>query len=141
MNKTIKIISPIDGAVIAERNLATKDEVSSTLQVAVNAHALWQTTDISLRAKLCHLAIDCMLAKSDEIADEITQLMGRPIKYSAAELGGLEERARYMIDIAKHELADIVIEKKSGFTRYIRKESLGVVLTLAPWNYPLSDCC
>ena len=136
MNKTIKIISPIDGAVIAERNLSTKAEVSSTLQAAVNAHALWQTTELSLRAKLCHQAIDCMLAKSDEIAEEITQLMGRPIKYSAAELGGLEERARYMIDIAEHELADIVIEKKSGFTRYIRKESLGVVLTLAPWNYP-----
>ena len=136
MNKTIKIISPIDGAVIVERNLATKEEVGSTLQAAVNAHALWQTTDISLRAKFCHQAIDCILAKSDEIAEEITQLMGRPIKYSAAELSGLEERARYMIDIAEHELADIVIEKKSGFTRYIRKESLGVVLTLAPWNYP-----
>jgi len=136
MNKTIKIISPIDGVVIAERTLATEDEVRSALQSAVDAHVLWKATDVTARAKLCHQAIDFMVANSDEIAEQITLQMGRPIKYSAGELRGLEERARYMIDIAEQELADIVIEKESGFTRYIRKESLGVVLTLAPWNYP-----
>ena len=121
---------------IAERNLATQGEVDSALQAAVDAHTQWKTTELSARAKLCHKAIDCMLAKSDEIAREITLQMGRPIKYAAGEVRGLEERARYMIDIAEQELADIPVENKSGFTRFIRRESLGVVLTLAPWNYP-----
>lgn len=136
MSKILKIISPVDGAVIAERNLATEAEISLTLQSAVDACVLWKDTDISARAKLCHRAINCMLANSDEIAKEITLQMGRPIKYSAGELKGLAERARYMIDIAEQALADIPIENKSGFTRFIRKQPLGVVFTLAPWNYP-----
>ncbi len=134
--EVIKIVSPVDGAVIAERNLATEDEVNSTLLLAVEAQVLWQAAAISERAKLCHKAIDCIVAKSDEIAREITLQMGRPIKYAAGEVSGLEERARYMIDIAEQELADVPVENKAGFTRFIRRVPLGVVLTLAPWNYP-----
>ncbi len=135
-NNVIKIVSPIDGTVIAERKLATEDEVNSTLQCAVAAQVQWKSTAISERAKLCHKAIACIVAKSAEIAREITLQMGRPIKYAAGELSGLEERASYMIDIAEHELADTPVENKAGFTRFIRREPLGVVLTLAPWNYP-----
>ena len=134
--EVIKIISPVDGTVVAERNLATQDAIDSTLQFAVAAQVQWKATAISDRAKLCHKAIDCIVAKSDEIAREITLQMGRPVKYAAGEVSGLEERARYMIDIAEQELADIPVENKPGFTRFIRRQPLGVVLTLAPWNYP-----
>ncbi len=133
---TIKIISPIDGAVIAKRNLATQDEVNTTLKAAVQAQAQWKTIDISTRAKFCHKAIDWLVAKSDEIAREITLQMGRPVKYAPGEVHGLEERARYMIDIAGQELADQPVENQSRARRFIRREPLGVVLTLAPWNYP-----
>ena len=135
-NNVIKIISPIDGAVVAERNLATEDEVNAALLLAVEAQVQWQATAIAERAKLCHKAIDFMVSKSVEIAREITLQMGRPVKYAAGEVSGLEERASYMIDIAEQELADTPVEKKTGFTRFIRRQPLGVVLTLAPWNYP-----
>lgn len=141
MTKIVKIISPINGAVIAERNLATQDEVSITLMAAVQAQAQWKSTEISARARLCHKVIDCIVAKTDEIAREITLQMGRPIKQAPGEVRGLEERARYMIDIAEQELVDILVENQSGISRFgnrrfIRREPLGVVLTLAPWNYP-----
>lgn len=136
MTEIVKIISPINGAVIAERNLATQDEVGITLMAAVQAQAQWKSTEISARARLCHKVIDCIVAKTDEIAREITLQMGRPIKQASGEVRVLEERARYMIDIAEQELANIPVEKKSGVTRFIRREPLGVVLTLAPWNYP-----
>ena len=146
MAKAIRIISPIDGAVVAECNLVTQDEVNAALSAAVNAQNQWKAIDISERARLCHKAIDCLISKSDDLAREITQQMGRPIKYAPGEVRGLEERARYMIDIAEQELVDIPIETSSditgsgttdsGTTRFIRREPLGVVLTLAPWNYP-----
>jgi len=59
-NKFIKIISPIDGAVVAERKLATEEEVKARLQLAVAAQVQWQATAIAERAKLCHKAIDCI---------------------------------------------------------------------------------
>jgi acyl-CoA reductase-like NAD-dependent aldehyde dehydrogenase len=51
-------------------------------------------------------------------------------------VAGFEERARYMIQIADSALADIKPEAKDGFTRYIKREPLGVVFVVAPWNFP-----
>jgi acyl-CoA reductase-like NAD-dependent aldehyde dehydrogenase len=62
--------------------------------------------------------------------------MGRPIAHSPGELRGFAERARHMLAIAEESLADVVPEPKPGFRRFVRREPLGVVLVLAPWNYP-----
>ena len=62
--------------------------------------------------------------------------MGRPIRYTPGEIRGLAERARYMASVAVDALGDIPIEPKENFTRFIRKEPLGIVFVIAPWNYP-----
>ncbi len=62
--------------------------------------------------------------------------MGRPISQSPGEVRGFEERARYMASVAEEALADVDVGKKVGFTRFIRREPLGVVLAIAPWHYP-----
>ena len=73
----------------------------------------------------------------DQFATELTWMMGRPIKYAPLEIkGGFKERADYMINSSEQALADIVPEVKTGFKRYIKKEPLGTVLVLSPWNYP-----
>jgi len=46
------------------------------------------------------------------------------------------ERARHMVDVAQTALADIDAGPKAGFTRFVRREPLGVVFTIAAWNYP-----
>src|SRR3546814_18937519 len=77
-----------------------------------------------------------MLALREEIVPELAWQMGRPVKFGVGELRGFEERARAMIALAETALAPVVPAEKSGFKRYIRREPLGVVLTIAPWNYP-----
>ena len=134
-NKTA-IISPIDGRIVAERTLASDKEIHAGLQAALAAQGSWRKLAIADKAALCHQAIDALVAETDAISEEITRQMGRPRQYAPTEVHGLEERARYMIDIAEQELADIHIAQKSGFTRFIRREPLGVTLTIAPWNYP-----
>jgi acyl-CoA reductase-like NAD-dependent aldehyde dehydrogenase len=62
--------------------------------------------------------------------------MGRPIRYAPNEVRGTLERARHMIAIAPEALLDIDPGPKEGFSRFIRREPLGVVLTVAAWNYP-----
>jgi acyl-CoA reductase-like NAD-dependent aldehyde dehydrogenase len=62
--------------------------------------------------------------------------MGRPLRYTPGEVTGFEERARYMIEVAGAALADLPVGEKAGFTRFIRREPLGVVFVIAPWNYP-----
>src|SRR3546814_2631852 len=84
------------------------------------------------RAGCCTALVDAMLALREEIVPELAWQMGRPVKFGVGELRGFEERARAMIALAETALAPVVPAEKSGFKRYIRREPLGVVLTIAP---------
>jgi acyl-CoA reductase-like NAD-dependent aldehyde dehydrogenase len=134
--KKISVISPVDGSIVAERAQATPAEIERAVTAATVTQPVWAALPLEARAKYCHKAIDAMLAQGAAIAEEITRQMGRPLQYAPGELRGLEERARYMIDIAAGELLDIGVPHKDGFTRFIRREPLGVALVIAPWNYP-----
>ena len=89
------------------------------------------------RAALLGRFVDAFVSHREDIAVELTWQMGRPIRYTPGEVRGFEERARHMIAIAPAALADIGVDPKEGFTRFIRREPLGTVLVVAPWNYPL----
>ena len=81
-------------------------------------------------------AVDAFVAKGAEIAQEIAWQMGRPISQCPGEIAGFEERARHMIAIAPEALADVAAAPKEGFTRFVRRDPLGLVFVMAPWNYP-----
>lgn len=138
MTKQIQqTISPIDGSIYAERELATITQIETTLAKAVAAQSDWRRTPISNRADICRRMKDWLVERADEIGNELTWQIGRPIAYSPFELRrGFNERVDYLCDIAEHELADIAIEPKDNFQRFIRREPVGTVLVLAPWNYP-----
>ncbi|MCB1715224.1 MAG: aldehyde dehydrogenase family protein [Candidatus Competibacteraceae bacterium] len=131
-----KTISPVDDSVYVERTRATAQQIDATLSKAAAAQADWKRLSISERADYCSRFTDAFVAKRNPIAEEISWQMGRPISAAPGEVRGLEERARHMIALADTALADIAVDEKSGFTRFIRREPLGVVLTVAPWNYP-----
>ena len=128
--------SPIDGELYVERPLADAPSVAAAVPAARRAQAEWSAVPVAERAVLCERALAHVLAHGDEIALELTRQMGRPIAHSPGELRGFEERARHMIAIAPEALADVQVDPLPGFTRFIRREPLGVVLTVAPWNYP-----
>lgn len=136
MSNSVQLISPVDGRVLVERALANATQIAQALASAAQAQVLWKHTPIAERARYCSAAVDAMLAMSDDIVPELAWQMGRPVRYGAGELRGFAERARHMIAIAPSALAALETEPKDGFKRYIRREPLGTVLVIAPWNYP-----
>jgi acyl-CoA reductase-like NAD-dependent aldehyde dehydrogenase len=62
--------------------------------------------------------------------------MGRPIRHAPSEVRGFEERARYMLEVAPRALAAVQPTEKAGFRRQIKRVPVGVVVVVAPWNYP-----
>lgn len=129
-------ISPVDGREVARKATASAAEIENAVAAARKAQAEWARVPVVERARLCSAAVDAMLAMRAEIAPELSWQMGRPIKYAGGELGGFEERARHMIAIADEALAPVVPAAKDGFKRYVRRDPAGIVLTVAPWNYP-----
>jgi acyl-CoA reductase-like NAD-dependent aldehyde dehydrogenase len=136
MTDMIKCISPVDGSVYASRPVASPEAIAATFTAAHAAQDTWKRVPLTERAALCSAAVDAMLAVKDEIVPELAWQMGRPVRYGAGELRGFEERARYMIGIAEQALAPVTPAPRDGFLRYIKREPLGVVFTIAPWNYP-----
>ena len=136
MTEKLTTISPVDGSVYVERALASDDEVGRTLAKARTAQSRWRHVAVAERAAICGRFVDAFMARADEIAPELSWQMGRPVSHAPGELRGFEERARHMIGAAAAALADIEVGDKPGFTRFIRREPLGVVLVIAPWNYP-----
>jgi acyl-CoA reductase-like NAD-dependent aldehyde dehydrogenase len=133
----IKVVSPVDGRIYAERPLASGDEIAAALAKARHSLKAWRATPLAERIAACGRFVDAMVANKDLLAEELTWQMGRPIRYTPNEIaGGLAERARRMMALAPEALADIPTEPRAGFTRFIRHDPLGVVFVVAPWNYP-----
>ena len=130
-------ISPVDGSVYVERELADPVTITQSIELSRSAQKQWQQTSIDERARICEAAVQYFEEKQTQIAEEIAWQMGRPIAFAGGEVNGLAERARHMIASAEQSLADIVPAKQEGFNRFIRRQPLGTVFTIAPWNYPL----
>jgi len=131
------MISPIDGSIYAERPQATGEQIDQLLTKAAAAQKLWAQTPLNDRRAIVVRFIDTMNANAEKIGEELTWQMGRPIRYTPNEIRcGFTDRARFAVDAAPGALADIAVAPMAGFNRFIRKEPVGIVLTIAPWNYP-----
>jgi acyl-CoA reductase-like NAD-dependent aldehyde dehydrogenase len=136
MTRSIQVITPVDGSVYVERPLAEAGEIERALTQAAEAQAGWRRVPVAERAAILGRAVDAFLGHRHEIAEELSWQMGRPLAHAPGELGGFEERARHMIQLAADALADVAVAPRPGFTRFIRREPLGCVFVIAPWNYP-----
>lgn len=134
--ETIKITSPVDGSVFAERPVAADAAIGAAVDRARAAQAEWARVPIAERGTYLLAFLEALLAANDEIVPELAWQMGRPVRYGG-EKGGVEERTRYMVDLAESALADRPApDERTGFRRYLRRDPLGVVFVIAPWNYP-----
>jgi len=135
MPDTVKIISPIDGSIYAERPYVTPAAIEAAVVKARQARHAWSEVTVAERAKFLTHFVDHLVAKNDEIVPELAWQMGRPVRFGG-EKRGVEERSRHMIAIAAEALKPSDRPEKDGFVRRITREPLGTVLVIAPWNYP-----
>jgi len=136
MSESLKCFSPVDGSLYLERPYMSSDDIPALIKNAEDAQAQWKLKPVAERAEILNNCLANFTSKQDAIAEELAWQMGRPVRYGAGEVGGFNERASYMISIAEKALAPVAVEEKEGFTRYIKREPLGVVFTIAPWNFP-----
>jgi acyl-CoA reductase-like NAD-dependent aldehyde dehydrogenase len=129
-------ISPVDGSVYVERTAASAAQIEAALERARLAQREWRMTPLAERAAIMERFCGQFERRGAQIATELSWQMGRPLRFAPSEVRGTLERARYMTGIAASALADVDAAPKSGFRRFIRREPLGVVFTVAAWNYP-----
>jgi acyl-CoA reductase-like NAD-dependent aldehyde dehydrogenase len=131
----IQCISPIDGSVFVEREALSLGAASEAVAQAAQAQQQWAALSLQHRIDLVLAGVQCLGEMNAEITTELAWQMGRPVRYGG-EFPGVNERASYMASIAEAALAPIEIENSETFIRRIERKPLGVVLVVAPWNYP-----
>ena len=132
---TIKCISPIDGSVYAERAALSLEAAVDAVAKARAAQKAWKKRPLAERIALVQAGVAELGKMNDEIVQELAHMMGRPVRYGG-EFGGVEERASGMAALATDALKPIIVEDSTNFERRIEREPHGVVLVIAPWNYP-----
>ncbi|NVJ90642.1 MAG: aldehyde dehydrogenase family protein [Methylocystaceae bacterium] len=132
---TLQCISPIDGTIYAERPIASKSDADAAVAAARTAQKEWASRPLEDRIALVRAGVAKIGEMNDEIVPALAHMMGRPVRYGG-EFGGVNERASYMADIAEEALKPIIVEESDAFERRIEREPHGLVMVIAPWNYP-----
>ncbi len=131
----IVCISPVDGRELVRRATVAGAEIDAAVTRARNAQRDWANVPLGARVEALLAFLGRLKDMNHEIVPELAWSMGRPVRYGG-EMRGVEERVRYMAGIAEEALSPVMPEAKPGFRRMIKREPLGVVLVIAPWNYP-----
>ncbi|WP_163834011.1 aldehyde dehydrogenase family protein [Spartinivicinus ruber] len=136
-NAVFQTISPINNQVWLERPYANKRQVVATLTNAIKAQQLWCKLALSERVAYCQKAMNYCLSQQQAIGRDICWQMGRPLLQAEREVSVMVERANYMLEVAESALAPAQLPYRPGFNNKLVREPLGLVMVIAPWNYPL----
>ncbi len=134
---TLVVDNPFTSEPACTVELGDTMAVDAALDRAVSAARAAAQVAVPDRVALVLAATNAMVTRADDIARDITAMMGKPLRQALGEVDGMAGRARYMASIAEDALADVVARDEPGFVRRITKAPLGVVLDLPAWNYPL----
>ncbi|KAH8997579.1 succinate semialdehyde dehydrogenase [Lactarius akahatsu] len=131
-------ITPHNQTPLVTRTYVSQSELDDIVKRSSEAQKAWARVPLKDRLAIATKFVDEFQKMKDEIPLELTLQMGRPVSQIAGEIRGTLERAKYMLSIAESSLADVGLQDtdKPGFRRFIRRTPLGVVLVIAPWNFP-----
>jgi len=130
----LSTISPTTNKAIISRDEPSDAELKALPERSAAAFASWSKTELPERREIVKKAVELLLERQDELAQELTEQMGRPIAYAPIEIKTAAKRAEYMLKISEESLKDTQGEQEQGFKRYIKKVPVGPVLVIFAWN-------
>ncbi len=135
--ETMEVLNPSTGEVIAEVPRGTAEDVDRAVEAAKKAFAEWRDKTPKDRMELLLKLADLM----DEHAEELWQLestnVGKPKSIAVDEIPFASDNLRFFAGAARTLEGKSAAEYVEGYTSIIRREPLGVVAGITPWNYPL----
>ena len=134
---TAEIVNPATGETIAEVPQGTRADVYRAVEAAKGALPEWLETTPGERAEMLLKLADALDANAEELAQIESQNVGKPLPYARDELPVCSDNLRFFAGAARTLEGRAAGEYMRGYTSMIRREPVGVVGQIAPWNYPL----
>ncbi len=134
---TLEVLNPATGETIGEVPNASADEVDEAVERAKAALPGWLDATPGERAELLLNLAQVLTDNAEELAQIESRNVGKPIGLAREELPFAADNLRFFAGAARNLEGKSTGEYIRGFTSMIRREPIGVVAGICPWNYPL----
>jgi betaine-aldehyde dehydrogenase len=136
--RTEEVVNPATGSAIAEAPLSTKADVDAAVAAAKEAFPAWAATPPGERARALLRMADLIEERGEEIADLEAADAGKPRSAVVEdEIPVMADQLRFFAGAARTMEGRAAGEYMEAHTSFVRREPLGVVGQITPWNYPL----
>ena len=136
--EALEVINPANGEVVAELVLADAADVDAAVRAADRAFADWSGRPPVERSTVLHALAARMTERAEEYASVESAQAGKPIRLSTGfDVPGSIDNTSYFAGAARHLQGTAAAEWDGGHSSTVRREAIGVVGSIAPWNYPL----
>ena len=135
---TIDVVNPANGEVVARSPISTIDDVNAAFDAAKTAFTTWKRTTPSQRQAMLLQIADAMEANADELVEAQHRNTGQPretIRVEEVITGA--DHLRFFAGAARVLEGKSAGEYLEGHTSWVRREPIGVVAQVTPWNYPI----
>jgi 1-pyrroline dehydrogenase len=135
--ETMEVIAPATGETIAEVPRCTEEDVDRAIEAAEAALPDWLEKTPKERSELLHDLADVLEANAEELAQLESVNVGKPLMASRDEMPFSADNLRFFAGAARNLEGKSAGEYIGGYTSMIRREPIGIVAGICPWNYPL----
>jgi betaine-aldehyde dehydrogenase len=134
---TLAVENPANGKVIAHVPASDTEDVDRAVQAAAKAFATWQKTTPAERMTALLKLADAVEANAEELTRLESSHSGKPLNVAAVDIPVIADNLRFFAGAARNLEGKAANEYIADRTSIIRREPVGVVASIAPWNYPL----
>ena len=135
--ETMEIIAPATGETIAEVPRCSEEDVDRAIEAAQAALPDWLEKTPKEHSELLHRLADVLEENAEELAQLESVNVGKPLMASRDEMPFSADNLRFFAGAARHLEGKSAGEYIEGYTSMIRREPIGIVGGICPWNYPL----
>ncbi|WP_308493912.1 aminobutyraldehyde dehydrogenase [Microbacterium terrisoli] len=135
----LDLVDPATEQVYGQAPISTAAEVDAAFAAASHAFPAWRDTTPAQRQLALFRLADALASHADEFADLESRDTGKPrASLVADEIDQSVDQLRFFAGAARELNGRAAAEYAEGFTSYVRREPVGVVAQVTPWNYPLN---
>jgi 1-pyrroline dehydrogenase len=135
--ETMEVIAPATGETIAEVPRCSEEDIDRAVEAAQAALPDWLEKTPKERSELLHKLADVLEENAEELAQLESVNVGKPLMASRDEMPFSADNLRFFAGVARHLEGKSAGEYIEGYTSMIRREPIGIVGGICPWNYPL----
>jgi 1-pyrroline dehydrogenase len=138
---SLPVVNPATGETLAETAAGGAAEVERAVQAARDARREWGRRPPAERAEVLLALAGVIAANRDELAGIESANVGKPLGFASEEIDSCADILRFYAGAARIAAGLPAAEYVSGRTSWVRREPIGVVGAIVPWNYPLLMAC